>query len=57
MDNFVPRHIILRSIELLGRCKCDLCQKEKKKREDMLFPNKQVKETVIQVESKPPEKE
>lgn len=39
MDDFVPRHVTLKIIELLGKCRCELCQKEKKKLEDKLYKN------------------
>lgn len=37
MDDFIPRHRLLDSIALLDKCKCDLCQSEKRKREDKLY--------------------
>lgn len=56
MNEFVPRHVILKSIELLGRCPCELCQKEKKKREDSLFQTAPVKDAYFKLDN-PPEKE
>lgn len=49
MDNFVPDHQLIKMINLLDRCKCDLCQKEKQKREAMLSSNQNI--------DKPPVKE
>ncbi len=34
---FIPDHLLLKSILLFDRCKCDDCQSEKRKREDMLM--------------------
>jgi hypothetical protein len=44
MNDFIPYHVLLKSIELFDKCKCDRCQKEKKKREDMLLQFKSVKD-------------
>jgi len=35
-ENFVPDHLLLKMIALLDKCKCDLCQSEKRKREELL---------------------
>ncbi len=43
MEDLVPRHITLRIIELLGKCKCERCQKEKKKIEDKLYGTNPIK--------------
>lgn len=44
MDDFIPRHRLLDSIALLDKCKCDLCQSEKRKREAKLYGNAPVEQ-------------
>lgn len=39
-DNFVPTHLLLEMIFLLDKCKCNLCQQEKKKREEEVLIRK-----------------
>jgi hypothetical protein len=38
--SFVPDHILLKIISLLEKCKCYLCQTEKRKREEKLSKQK-----------------
>lgn len=40
---FVDDITLIKSMEFLGRCKCDVCQKEKKKREEFLEQRKKKK--------------
>lgn len=51
MDSFVPRHVTLKNIELLGKCRCESCQKEKKRKEDELYKKDLIKDEFMKGES------
>lgn len=47
MDEFVPRHVTLKTIKLLSKCKCERSQKEMKKLENKLFKKEPIKEFLL----------